>query len=142
MSGTDEQRRVLEPPVTGTSRPFWDATRERRLLLQWCTDCDAAVWYPRDLCPACSSAGLEWRPASGGATVYAFTIEPRPTLPGVFGEEPFVVALVELEEGVRLMTNVVGCAPHAVTVGMPVRVTWEELSDGRNLPLFEPELPG
>jgi uncharacterized OB-fold protein len=59
-------------------------------------------------------------------------------MPTPFGDEPYVVALVELDEGPRLMTNIVGCAPESVSVGMPVQVTWEELSDGRNLPLFAP----
>ena len=132
------ERVRFEPPVTDTSRPFWDATRERRLLLQWCTACDAPLWYPRDFCPACARSELEWREASGRGVVYAYTVEQRPTMPKRFGEAPFVVALVELEEGVRMLTNVVGGRPDAVTVGMPVQVTWEELSDGRHLPLFEP----
>jgi uncharacterized OB-fold protein len=63
-------------------------------------------------------------------------------MPTPFGSDPYVVALVELAEGPRLMGNIVGCAPDDVTVGMPVRVTWEELSDGRNLPLFEPVSAG
>ena len=133
-----EKRRFFEPPVTETTTPFWDATRERRLVLQWCTACDAPVWFPREVCPSCLGSSLEWRPASGRAEVYASTVEHRPTMPMPFDDAPYVVALVELEEGPRLMTNVVGCDPHAVIVGMPVQVTWEQLSDGRNLPLFEP----
>ena len=137
MSDAAVERRRFEPPVTDTSQPFWDATRERRLVLQWCTDCDAAIWYPRDFCPACARSSLEWRDASGNGVVYACTVEMRPTLPQVFGEEPFVVALVALDEGVRMLTNVVGCPPDEVSVGMPVRVTWEEMSDGRHLPWWE-----
>jgi uncharacterized protein len=135
---TSEKRRFFEPPVTDTTTPFWDATREQRLVLQWCTECDAPVWFPREVCPSCLGSSLEWRPASGRAEVYACTVEHRPTMPTPFGDAPYVVALVELEEGPRLMTNVVGCDPRAVTVGMPVQVTWEQLSDGRNLPLFAP----
>jgi hypothetical protein len=83
---------------------------------------------------------LEWRPASGRATVYATTVEHKPAATGAtFSDgQPYVVALVELEEGVRMMTNIMGCPPGDVTIGMAVTVTWEPLSDGRHLPLFTP----
>jgi uncharacterized OB-fold protein len=90
------------------------------------------------VCPWCLGDELEWRPASGRGSVYACTVEHKPSMPTPFGDAPYVIALVELDEGPRLMTNVIGCEPESVTVGMPVRVSWEALSDGRNLPLFEP----
>ena len=133
-----DARRPFEPPASDLTQPFWDATREHRLVVQWCTSCDEPVWFPREVCLRCLGNTLEWRAASGAGSVYAFLVEHRPNLPDVFGDAPYVVALVELEEGVRMMTNVVGCAPGDVVVGMPVRVTWEPLSDGRNLPQFEP----
>ena len=104
---TDARR--FEPPASDLTQPFWDATREHRLLIQWCTACDAPVWFPREVCLHCLGNALEWREASGTGSVYAFLVEHRPNLPGVFGDAPYVVALVELDEGVRLMTNVVGC---------------------------------
>ncbi|MCZ6464253.1 MAG: Zn-ribbon domain-containing OB-fold protein [Proteobacteria bacterium] len=131
------QNRV-EPPVSPISKPFWDATRERRLVLQWCRDCDAPVHYPREACPRCLSASLEWRAASGRGEVYAVSIMHRPGNPGMADRVPYTVALVDLDEGARLMTNVVGCKPSDVRVGMRVAVTWEPLRDGRALPLFEP----
>jgi uncharacterized OB-fold protein len=126
-----------EPPVTPTSAPFWDATRDERYLLQFCLDCERAVFFPREFCPHCGGFSLEWRPASGRGTVHAFTVDHKGN-PAIGGGTPFVIALVDLDEGVRVMTNVVGCLPDAVTVGLPVRVTWEPLSDGRKLPLFTP----
>ena len=128
----------LEPPVTETSRPFWEATRERRLVLQWCAECDAAVFYPRDNCPRCLRDALEWRPASGHGVVYAFSVHHLAGNPFMGDRLPYAVALVELDEGVRMMANIVGCAPDDVVVGMPVAVTWEPLSDGRHLPQFAP----
>jgi hypothetical protein len=132
----------MEPPVGAESGPFWEATREGHLLMQWCTACNRAIFYPRSFCPVCGAtdSSLEWRPSSGRATVYAMTIEQKPAASGATfsGGEPYVVALVELEEGVRMMTNVVGCPPEDVTIGMAVTVTWEPLSDGRQLPLFTP----
>lgn len=140
-SAPAERRRPIEPPVTELTEPFWAATRERRLLVQWCVSCEQPVWFPREVCPWCLDNALEWREASGRGVVYAFLVEHRPNLPEVFGDSPYVVALVDLSEGVRLMSNIVGCRPDTVDVGLPVQVTWESLSDGRNLPLFEPVAP-
>jgi uncharacterized OB-fold protein len=128
----------MEPPVTPLTKPFWDATREHRLLVQWCTAHDHGVFYPREMCPISLEPTLEWRDASGRGTVYSYTIEPKPMFPGMRAMAPYVVALIDLDKGVRMLSNVVGCAPEDVTVGMPVRLTWEALDDGRNLPQFEP----
>jgi uncharacterized OB-fold protein len=135
----------------GESGPFWDATREGRLLVQWCTACDRGVFYPRAFCPYCPPTGnrtttvqlddtLEWREASGRATVHAAVVEHRPEAAGAaFSQgEPYCIALVDLEEGVRMMTNIVGCPPGDVHSGMAVTVRWEPLTDGRQLALFGP----
>ena len=123
------KRFIVEPAPA--SRPFWDATREQRLDLQWCLDCEQPVHFPREVCPRCLGTRFEWRTASGEAEVYSVVVEHR-------AEEPYAVALVDLPEGVRMLTNVVGVPATDVTVGMPVKVTWEALDDGRHLPLFEP----
>lgn len=127
------------PPVSDVAAPFWDATRERQLVLQWCTDCERPVHYPREACPRCLGTSFEWRPASGAAVVHAVSVQHRPGPGRDAADGPYAVALVDLPEGVRMMTNVVGCAPDTVTVGMAVRVSWEPLPDGRNLPVFAPE---
>jgi hypothetical protein len=127
--------RQLEPPVTDVSEPFWEATRSQNLILQWCLSCAEPVWYPREVCPRCLTADLEWRPASGRGEVHAFVVEHREPY---LEDAPYVVALVSLDEGVRMMTNIVGCPTSDVRIGQPVTVTWEPLSDGRNLPLFTP----
>jgi uncharacterized OB-fold protein len=136
----------FEPPVGVEAADFWEATRDGRLLVQWCTSCDRGVFYPRVFCPHCAAGAgaLEWRDASGRATVYAAVVENKPQAAGAnFSDgQPYCVALVDLEEGVRMLTNVVGCPPDEVRCGMPVTVTWEPLSDGRRLPLFEPAQKG
>jgi uncharacterized protein len=156
------ERTRMEPPVGAESGPFWEATRNGTLLVQWCTSCDRGIFYPRFFCPYCAVDGpddsaadqsdqsgqsgpsggstLEWRTASGRAIVHAATVEHNPAATGAtFSHgEPYVVALVDLDEGVRMMTNIVGCAPEDVRPGMTVTVTWEPLSDGRQLPLFTP----
>ena len=138
MSDRSDRTR-LEPPISEVAAPFWDATRERRLLLQWCTACGRAVWYPREVCPGCLGSTLEWRESRGHGVVYACTVEHKAQTPAL--EAPYVVALVDLDEGVRLLSNVVGCPPDQVGVGDRVQLTWEPLSDGRRLPLFEPVDP-
>ncbi len=131
----------FEPPIAVEAGPFWEATREGRLLVQWCTACDRGVFYPRVFCPHCAAGAdaLEWRTASGRANVYAAVVEHKPQAAGAqfLGGQPYCVALVDLEEGVRMLTNVVGCPADDVHSGMAVAVTWEALSDGRQLPLFE-----
>ncbi len=128
----------LEPPESEAAGPFWAATRGHRLVLQWCRACDRPIHFPRDACPRCLGDQLEFRPASGRGHVYAVSVMAKPANPAMAGREPYAVALVELAEGVRLMSNLVGIEPGAATVGLAVQVTWEPLSDGRNLPLFEP----
>lgn len=128
----------FEPPASEVALPYWDATRERRLLVQWCLDCERPIFYPREVCPFCLGVRLEWREASGGGTVYAVTVEHRPQNPKMAERAPYAVALVDLDEGVRMLTSIVGTDPLAVRVGDRVRVAWEALSDGRHLPVFEP----
>ena len=136
MSPSPEGQRRIEPPVTTTSEPFWDATRQRRLLVQWCIDCGRPIFFPRDVCPRCLGTDLEWRSSPGTGSVYTFTVEHNAQTAGLAA--PYAIALIDLDEGIRMMTNVVGCPPEEIYVGMRVTVTWEALSDGRNLPQFEP----
>ncbi len=124
------------PPATNDdSAPFWAATAEGRLTLQRCTACDTVVWWPRSLCPECSSFDLEWFEATGNGTVYSYTVVHR--APGSWGRAaPYVLAYVELEEGPRLMTNIVDGDPEAVAIDAPVRVVWHDTGAGNALPRF------
>ena len=143
MSTTEAPRR-MEPQGTELTEPFWEATREHKYLVQWCNNCSRPIFYPREVCPTClSSDSLGWRESSGSGTVYAFSVQHRPGNPMMADRVPYVVALIELDAGapgqtIRVMSNVVNCDPSEVSVGQPVTLTWEELSDGRNLPQFQP----
>lgn len=128
----------IEPPASPLTEAFWEATRERRLLVQWCDACSAGIYWPRAACPRCLSDQLTWKEATGQGTVYAANVMHQPGNPMMADRVPYVLALVDLAEGVRMATNIVGCDPDRVQVGMAVRVDWEELSDGRNLPVFAP----
>ncbi len=126
----------LVPPVSPAAEPFWDATRERRLMLQWCRTCEVAVHYPREACPRCLGTDVEFRPAAGRGEVYALSLMPVPGNPGMAGRAPYPVALVALPEGVRMLTNIVGDGALDAAVGDEVAVAWEPLPDGRHLPVF------
>jgi uncharacterized protein len=126
------------PGVTLETQPFWDATREGRLVLPRCDDCEFVIWYPRRFCPACGSRNVSWFDAAGTGTVYTFTIVTKGG--GAFRDAgPYVVAFVELDEGPRLMTNIVDTPPESVTVGQRVAVVFAPTSDGTALPRFRPE---
>ena len=127
-----------EPPVSDEARPFWDATREQRFVLPWCTECDAAIWYPRTFCPRCAGDAVEWRDDTGHGSVHAVSVHHRPGPGRTEDDCPYVVALVDLDAGVRMMSNVTGCDADVVAVGMRVALAWEPLPDGRHLPVFRP----
>lgn len=127
------------PQIDPESQPYWDASREGRLLIKRCADCGRAHHYPRELCPHCHSDRVDWEQASGRATVYTFTIARRPAGPAFKADVPYVVALVELAEGPRMMTNLVSIDPEQVRIGMPVVVQFESISYEISLPKFGPE---
>jgi uncharacterized protein len=125
------------PPVTPDAAPYWQGARERKLLLQRCGACGTVRFYPRALCPSCWSDGADWIEASGRGRVHSYTVIHRPPAPAFAARVPYVVALVDLEEGPRMMTNVVGEGAHDVRIDDPVRVTFEERAGGFVLPQFE-----
>jgi uncharacterized OB-fold protein len=121
--------------LTEESRPFWDGLAAGQLRLQRCGDCDAVVWYPRGLCPHCGSVALAWFTASGLGTVYSFTVVRRGPEP-FSAAAPYVVAYVELAEGPRVLTNIVGGDPELTRIGQPVRAFFDPGPDGRVLLRF------
>ena len=108
-------------------------------MLPWCAACDRPFWYPRAACPRCLGDDIEWRGASGDGVVYAASVQHLPGPGRDAADGPYVVVLVDLEEGVRVMGNVLDCAPDDVHVGMRVRANWQPLSDGRKLSQFAPQ---
>ena len=126
----------LAPSATSDTQFFWDAAKERRLVIQRCAACGALRHPPRPMCPHCHSLQWDAIESAGRGTVYSCVIPRHPEWPGF--PEPYVVAIVELEEGTRLVTNVVGVEAEAVTIVMPVAVRFEEFDGGLVLPLFEP----
>jgi uncharacterized OB-fold protein len=124
-------------PVTDVeSAPYWEALREHRYSAQHCADCSTTYLYPRALCPACHSPNVGWVELSGEGIVYSFTVSRRASAPAFTALLPLVVALVELDEGPRVMTNIVGSAPEAVRIGAKVELEYLDVSDEITLPVF------
>lgn len=128
------QKFFMDPPEE--SEPFFEAARENKLLIQKCGECGKYQFYPRKACKHCGSLNVEWAEASGRGVVHTFTVIHR-GMPGWREEGPYVAAIVELEEGARMTTNVVECAPSDVTIDMPVEVVF--VDEGQYvLPRFRP----
>jgi uncharacterized OB-fold protein len=117
------------PNPTADSDAFWAACAEGRFTLQLCNSCQTAQHYPRSLCTSCGSHDLEMVEASGRGEVFSFTINHRAPRQAFAENGNYVIALVDLEEGPRMMMNVIGCDPSEVTIGMPVRIVFEERGD-------------
>ena len=131
-----ESKRPLPEPTPET-RHFWDGTRLGELRLQRCEECREAYFPPRPFCPRCASRKVAVFKASGRARLYSYVIHHRPT-PGF--TPPYAIAVFELEEGPRMMTNLVAVAqtPEALVLDMPLEVTFSKESDDITLPFFKP----
>lgn len=117
---------------------FWRRTADRQLSYQRCSACAEPVFYPRRHCPGCGSLELDWHQASGYGTIYSFSVVRQSYHPFFRTRAPYAVAWVDLDEGVRILSNVVGIAdPGELSVGQRVRVVWEEHEE-LCIPLFEP----
>lgn len=126
------------PVPTRETQPYWEGCKQHELRIQKCVACGHAQFYPRLYCTACMSERVEWVTASGRGTVLSFTIVYRPPSQGFAAEVPYVVALITLDEGPQMMSNVVGCAPEQVHIGMPVAVTFEDWTEEIAIPKFKP----
>jgi len=126
------------PVPTLETRPYWEGCKRRELRIQRCGACGHNQFFPRIYCSKCFSDRVAWVRASGRAKVSSFTIVRRPVSPAFKDEIPYVVALVTLAEGPTMMTNIIGCAPERVEMGMAVEVTFEDWTDGISIPKFRP----
>ncbi|MBI3538642.1 MAG: Zn-ribbon domain-containing OB-fold protein [Chloroflexi bacterium] len=124
-------------PVT---KPFWDSVKAHALQLQKCANCGRFIFYPRAVCPHCFSRDLNWTRVSGRGKIYGFTISHQKVIAAFANDVPYTIALVELEEGARLLTNIVGVEadPAKIRVGMNVVVQYDDVTEAVTLPKFKP----
>jgi uncharacterized protein len=128
------------PVVLPEVKQFWDATAEGRLLLPRCEVCQTIIWFPRPFCPVCSSLKIGWFAASGKGTIYSYTVNRRgqADLAAYRAAGVYVLAYVELDEGPRVMTNIVECDPDSVRIGQRVEAVFNDTGEGNALIRFRP----
>lgn len=127
-------------PKTGLyidTTEFWDGARQGKLMLQFCTDTQRFQHFPRPVSVFTGRKSLEWRETSGRGKVYSWTVTRSPW-PGHEARVPYICAYVELDEGVRFLCNLVDCNEDEITIGMPVEVKWDRLTDDIAFPDFAP----
>jgi uncharacterized OB-fold protein len=130
------------PEITPLNEPFWNGTRNGKLVMQRCQDCNAWVWCPRPVCGECGGANLKWTELSGRGTVFAFTVIREVVghaLRGFGPDIPYVTAWIDLDEGPRFCSNIIGSPIESVRIGMPVEVVFEPADDRITLPKFKPQ---
>jgi uncharacterized protein len=135
---TAEYKKPLPRP-TVVSAPFWETAKQHRLVVQECRSCGNVQHYPRPFCLRCAATDLGWKECTGKGTVYAFTVV-RQAANAAFAEDvPYVHAVIELAEGPHMTTNITGCAPEDVRVGMPVHAVFEDANAEITLIRFQPD---
>jgi uncharacterized protein len=123
------ERKISAPAINPETKPFWDAAAKGQLLIKKCLACGELHYYPRTICPFCHSDRTEWQAASGKGSIYSFSIMRRAV-------DPFAIAYVTLEEGPKVLTNIVDCAFDDVKIGKPVTLVWKQSEGGPAVPMF------
>lgn len=121
------------------TQPFWEGTREKKLMIQYCPVAKKYQFFPRPVSIFTGSRDLEWREVSGKGELYSYTITER-ARPPFGGNEPFAIGLVNLDEGVRIMGNLIGVERSSIKIGMRLKPAWAPLSNGYNVLLFQPDI--
>lgn len=127
------------PKVNSDTKPFWDGCRNHVLTFQRCNACSHIMWPSSIICPQCHSRDSQWTAADGHGTVYTYAVYHVSYHTGFAGELPYVVAIVKLDEGPHLLTNIIGCRPEEVKCGMGVTVSWDDVTPEVTLPKFRPD---
>ena len=135
-----ELDRPLPAPITPETQPYWDGLKEHKLMLPKCEDCDTPFFYPRILCPYCQSRHITWIQASGKGKLYSFEIVYQHLNRRFNVPRPYILAMIELDEGPRLMSNLIHIEadPQVVKCDMPVEIVFEKLTDDITISLFQP----
>jgi uncharacterized OB-fold protein len=127
---------LLRPRVDLDNQGFWEAAKQHKIVFQRCKDCGLLVHRPRPMCPRCNSMEKEWFPSTGEGVVYSWVnfVYANAAYPGI--KVPYTVVVVEMAEGVRIISNLHDVKPEEVYVGMPVEVVFDDIADDLTLPKF------
>lgn len=136
MNNTGYNKPLPEPSLD--SQPFWEALKRHSLELQKCATCGKIRHYPRPVCDKCFSMEVEWVKASGKGRVYSWTVSYHPFHPGFKDDIPYILVTVELDEGVRMISQLKGAEAVEIKAGMPVEVFFEDVTEAIALPIFRP----
>ena len=136
----DEKKKYSKPlpHIDEENRPWWEALKRHELYVQKCRDCAAIRYYPRAQCPECLSPRTEWVRSSGRGKIYTFTVTNQNQAPGFRESLPYVMAYVQLDEGPKMLTNIIDCPVDQVRIGMPVEVVYEDVTADVTLAKFRP----
>ena len=136
---TTEYNKPLPVPINPQlTAPFWEGARRGELVLPRCRTCSTVFFYPRELCPECLSSDLDWVTASGRGRVYSYTIVHQPAHPSFRADSPYLYAIVQLDEGVRMVSNVVDCPHDELAINMPVAAVFDAVTPETTLVKFRP----
>ncbi len=135
---TEYKKPLPRPGNPALTKPFWDAAKKHHLVLQRCKACSNLFFYPREVCPRCLSPELEWVPVSGKGRVYSYTIVHQPQHPAFEPDSPYIFAMIQLDEGPRMVSNMVDCPLDQVKVDMPVVAVFDAVTPDWTLVKFKP----
>jgi uncharacterized OB-fold protein len=136
----DEQKKYSKPlpHIDEENRPWWEALKRHELYIQKCEECSTLRYYPRAQCTNCLSSATEWIRCSGKGTIWTYTVANQNQGAGFRDSLPYVMAWVDLAEGLKMMTNIIDCPPEQVKIGMPVEVVYEDVTPEVTLAKFRP----
>jgi uncharacterized protein len=132
-----KEYKLPTPQPRPESIPFWDGCNEGKFLLQYCDDCGTINWFPRTHCVKCAGSQMTWKPASGFGVLETFSIVYRPMNPAWASEVPYMLGLVRLAEGIRMVTRIISSLGEATPMGCAVRVAFVSIGENMKLPFFE-----
>jgi hypothetical protein len=135
---TEEEYRKPLPGVLPESEEYWKAAKRHELVFQKCRSCGQEIYFPRLICHKCLSGDLEWFRSSGQGIVYSYTIIHQVSHESFAQDVPYVYAIIELLEGIRMISNIINIDPHQVKIGMKVKTVFEDVTGEITIPRFEP----
>ncbi len=135
----DYAKPLPRPEQEELTRPFWEAAKRHELTIPRCKFCNQFFWYPREVCPVCLRQDWEWEPVTGRGRLHTFTVVRQPMNPAFNDDVPYAYAIVQLDEGIRLITNIVDCEiPDGLAIDMRVEAVFDDVADDWTLVKFRP----